>query len=119
MFRVRLPSVKRKIAARTSVARATRNATGLRATRGLGWISSPRRAFRNRVYNRTTMAIGTAAHGCTKAPGCAFAVLIVAWLAWRWLPAIVFPRTLIIVVVPIVIVGGVVLAYRAITGRWS
>ena len=55
-FGVRRPSLRRSIAARTSPKRFIRNALGLKAPRGYGWITNPRRAAYNRVYNRTTVS---------------------------------------------------------------
>jgi len=55
-FGVRRPSLRRSIAARTSPKRIIRNALGLKAPRGYGWITNPRRAAYNRVYNRTTVS---------------------------------------------------------------
>jgi hypothetical protein len=54
----RVPSIKKRIAARTSVKRAIRNNLGLKAPRGMGWITNPKKAAYNRVYNRTTKGCG-------------------------------------------------------------
>lgn len=48
------PSLKKRIAARTSVKRAVRHHLGLKAPRGWGWVTNPKKAAYNRVYNRTT-----------------------------------------------------------------
>lgn len=53
-FGFRVPSIRKRIAARTSLKRYVRNNLGLKAPRGYGWITNPRRALYNRVYNRTT-----------------------------------------------------------------
>ena len=50
----RTPSLKGRIAARTSVKRYIRQSLGFKAPRGWGWLTNPRRATYNRVYNRTT-----------------------------------------------------------------
>ncbi len=50
----RVPSLRKRIAARTSLKRYIRNSLGLKAPRGWGWITNPRKAAYNRVYNRTT-----------------------------------------------------------------
>ena len=50
----RIPSLRKRIAARTSVRRAVRQRLGLKAPRGWGWITNPRKAAYNRVYSRTT-----------------------------------------------------------------
>jgi hypothetical protein len=53
-FGFRVPSLSKRIAARTSIKRLVKNKLGLRAPRGWGWITNPKRAAYNRVYNRTT-----------------------------------------------------------------
>ena len=53
-FGIRTPSLRKRIAARTSVKRYIRHSLGLKAPRGWGWLTNPRRAAYNRVYNRTT-----------------------------------------------------------------
>lgn len=57
----RKPSLWKRIAARTSVKRYIRQSLGLKAPRGWGWITNPRRAACNRIYNRTTFGLG---RGC-------------------------------------------------------
>jgi hypothetical protein len=53
-FGFRIPSLKKRIAARTSLARVLRHRLGFKAPRGWGWLTDPRRALYNRIYNRTT-----------------------------------------------------------------
>jgi len=53
-FGFRMPSLRKRIAARTSLKRYVRNSLGLKSPRGWGWITNPRKAAYNRVYNRTT-----------------------------------------------------------------
>ena len=53
-FGFRVPSLTKRIAARTSVKRLVKNKLGLRAPRGWGWLTNPKKAAYNRVYNRTT-----------------------------------------------------------------
>jgi hypothetical protein len=53
-FGFRRPSLKKRIAARTSVKRAIRHRLGIKAPRGLGWLTNPKKALYNRVYSRTT-----------------------------------------------------------------
>jgi len=55
-FGIRKPSIKRSLAARTSVKRMVRHNLGLKAPRGTGWITDPKRAAYNRVYDRTTVS---------------------------------------------------------------
>ena len=49
-----IPSLKKRIAARTSWKRYARQSLGFKAPRGYGWITNPKKAFYNRVYYRTT-----------------------------------------------------------------
>ena len=53
-FGFRVPSLKKRISARTSVRRAIRHRAGLKAPRGWGWVTNPKRAAYNRIYSRTT-----------------------------------------------------------------
>lgn len=53
-FGVRVPSIKKRIAARTSVKRFVRHSMGMKAPRGMGWLTNPKKAAYNRVYNKTT-----------------------------------------------------------------
>ena len=50
----RIPSLKKRLAARTSLKRYVRHSLGFKAPRGWGWLTNPRKAAYNRVYNRTT-----------------------------------------------------------------
>jgi hypothetical protein len=53
-FGFRVPSFKKRFAARTSLKRVVRHRLGLKAPRGWGWITNPRKAAYNRIYSRTT-----------------------------------------------------------------
>jgi hypothetical protein len=57
-FGFRTPSIRKRIAARTSWKRVVRHSLGLKAPRGWGWLTNPRRAAYNRIYNRTTVGCG-------------------------------------------------------------
>ena len=57
-FGFRVPSLRKRIAARTSWKRAVRSSLGLRAPGGWGWLTNPRKAAYNRIYNRTTVGLG-------------------------------------------------------------
>jgi len=54
-FGIRRPSLRKRIAARTSFKRYVRHSLGFKAPRGWGWLTNPRRAAYNRIYNRTTV----------------------------------------------------------------
>jgi hypothetical protein len=66
-FGFRVPSLKKRLSARTSLKRAVRHRLGLKAPRGWGWLTNPRKAAYNRIYSRTTrgclvvLAMATAA----------------------------------------------------------
>jgi hypothetical protein len=70
----RTPSLKKRIAVRTSVKRYVRHSLGLKAPRGWGWLTNPKKAAYNRVYNRTTV-------GCL-VPAAVLGGGAVAWLWW-------------------------------------
>ena len=53
-FGFRIPSLSKRIAARTSVKRIIRHNLGFKAPRGMGWLTNPKKAAYNRVYKRTT-----------------------------------------------------------------
>lgn len=56
-YGMRKPSWRKSLAARTSTKRAVKNALGLRAPRGYGWLTNPTKAAYNRTYNRTTFSL--------------------------------------------------------------
>ncbi|MBI1366611.1 MAG: hypothetical protein GC153_11735 [Alphaproteobacteria bacterium] len=53
---LRRPSLRKSWAARTSVRRMIRRQLGLKAPRGYGWITHPKKAAYNRLYNRSTLS---------------------------------------------------------------
>jgi hypothetical protein len=53
----RTPSIKRMIAARLSPARFIRHNLGLKAPRGFGRVTNPKKALYNRIYSRITFSI--------------------------------------------------------------
>lgn len=58
-FGFRVPSLSKRIAARTSLKRVIRHSLGLKAPRGFGWLTNPKRAAYNRIYNRTSVGCAT------------------------------------------------------------
>ena len=48
-FDFKVPSITKRLAARTSVKRLVRNKPGLRAPRDWGWGTNPKKAAYNRV----------------------------------------------------------------------
>jgi hypothetical protein len=73
-FGLRIPSIKKRIAARTSPTRFVRQNLGIKAPRGWGWFTNPRKAAYNRVYNRTTFGLR----------GCAWILFIPGGFAAYW-----------------------------------
>lgn len=59
-FGIRRPSIRKSIAARTSVKRMVRQSLDLKAPRGYGWLTNPKKAAYNRVYNRTSVSFWSA-----------------------------------------------------------
>jgi hypothetical protein len=58
-FGLRRPSFRKSVAARLSTKRFVRQHLGFRAPRGWGWLTNPKRAMYNRVYDRTTISLWT------------------------------------------------------------
>lgn len=56
-FGVRKPSLNKRVAARTSWKRVVRHNLGLKAPRGWGWLTNPKKAAYNKVYSRTTFDV--------------------------------------------------------------
>ena len=56
-FGIRTPSLKRRIAARTSWKRVVRHSLGLKAPRGMGILTNPKKALYNKVYNKTSVSV--------------------------------------------------------------
>ncbi|WP_419877712.1 hypothetical protein [Brevibacillus centrosporus] len=56
-FGMRKPSLKKRIAARTSIKRQIVHRAGLKMPRGLGWLRSPKKYAYNKIYRRTTFDI--------------------------------------------------------------
>ena len=53
-FGFRIPSLTKRIAARTSIKRIIRHNLGFKAPKGLGIITDPEKAIYNKVYNKTS-----------------------------------------------------------------
>ena len=53
----RKPSLRKSLAARTSLKRVVRHSLGVKAPRGAGWLTNPKKAAYNRVYSRSTVSI--------------------------------------------------------------
>ena len=75
-FGFRIPSLTKRIAARTSVKRIIRHNLGFKAPRGMGWITDPKKALYNRVYNKTSRGCLVSLLFLLSFPG---ALVYVAW----------------------------------------
>jgi len=53
-FGLRMPSISKRIAARTSVNRYVRQNLGIKVPRGYGWATNPQKFAYNKVYNKTS-----------------------------------------------------------------
>ena len=70
----RTPSLAKRLAARTSPSRVLRHNLGLKAPRGWGWLTNPKKAAYNRIYSRTTFGIR----------GCSWILMIPGGLMTYW-----------------------------------
>jgi hypothetical protein len=77
-FGIRRPSLRGRLAARTSWKRYVRHNLGLKAPRGWGWLTDPKRAAYNRVYSRTTVSVDQLA----KKSGLGFGWVVVGLLVF-------------------------------------
>ncbi|OGD84132.1 hypothetical protein A2572_03335 [Candidatus Collierbacteria bacterium RIFOXYD1_FULL_40_9] len=62
-FGLRVPSLKKRFAARTSVKRVVRHSLGIKMPRGLGVLTNPKKALYNKVYQKTSFGIGDLMRG--------------------------------------------------------
>lgn len=53
-FGFRIPSITKRIAARTSIKRIISHNLGVKAPKGMGFITDPKKALYNKVYNKTS-----------------------------------------------------------------
>lgn len=65
---IKKPSLKKKIAARTSLKRYIRHSIGLKAPKGFGVLTNPKKFIYNKVYNKTTVSMSDISK--TPAPKC-------------------------------------------------
>jgi hypothetical protein len=49
-----IPSLTKRIAARTSLKRVIRHNLGFKAPKGFGWFTNPKKATYNKIYNKTS-----------------------------------------------------------------
>lgn len=53
-FGFRIPSIRKRVAARTSIPRFVRQNLGFKAPKGMGWLTNPKKAMYNKVYQQTS-----------------------------------------------------------------
>jgi len=76
-FGFRIPSISKRIAARTSVKRIVRHNLGVKAPQGGGWVTDPKKALYNKVYNKTS-------RGCLVSVACLLLVPVaLVWAVWE------------------------------------
>lgn len=56
-FGFRKPSLKKRISARTSWKRYVRHSMGVKAPRGFGIVTNPKKAIYNKIYRKTTFGV--------------------------------------------------------------
>ncbi|OPL08317.1 MAG: hypothetical protein AVO33_11310 [delta proteobacterium ML8_F1] len=54
---LRVPSLKKRITARTSIKRQVVHRAGIKMPRGFGWIRNPKKHVYNKVYHRTSFDV--------------------------------------------------------------
>ena len=56
-FGIRKPSTNKMISARVSPKRYIRHSLGIKAPRGFGFLTNPKKAVYNRIYNKTSIGL--------------------------------------------------------------
>ena len=56
-FGIRIPSLKKRISAKTSIKRQIVHRAGLKMPKGYGWVRNPEKYLYNKVYNKTSFDI--------------------------------------------------------------
>ena len=78
-FGFRIPSLTKRIAARTSIKRIIKHNLGFKAPKGLGSVTDPEKAIYNKVYNKTSK-------GCLVMLVCFIgSQSIIAYFIWKML----------------------------------
>jgi len=78
-FGFRIPSLTKRIAARTSIKRIIRHNLGFKAPKGSGIVTDPEKAIYNKVYNKTSK-------GCLVMLVCFIgSQSIIAYFIWKML----------------------------------
>jgi hypothetical protein len=53
----RTPSLNKRISAKLSIKRYIRHSIGLKVPRGFGWLTNPKKALYNRIYNKVSFDV--------------------------------------------------------------
>ena len=78
-FGFRIPSLTKRIAARTSIKRIIRHNLGFKAPKGFGILTDPEKAIYNKVYSKTSK-------GCLVVLVCFIgSQSIIAYFVWKML----------------------------------
>jgi len=56
-FGIHKPSIRKSISAKTSVKRYVRHNLGIKAPKGTGYITNPKKALYNDIYEKTTISL--------------------------------------------------------------
>lgn len=56
-FGLRTPSIKKRVAAKTSIKRQVVHRAGIKMPKGYGWVRNPKKFAYNKVYNKTSFDI--------------------------------------------------------------
>ena len=76
-FGFRIPSISKRIAARTPVRRIVRHNMGVKVPQGGGWVTDPKKALYNKVYNKTS-------RGCLVSVALLLLLPVaLAWAVWE------------------------------------
>jgi hypothetical protein len=97
-FGFRKPSLRKSIAARTSVKRYIRHSLGVKAPRGSGWLTNPKKAAYNRMYYRTTFgwqSLFKVGGQRRTAQGCLVMIVAFAWIIGGMLVAIALSMSIL------------------------
>lgn len=81
---VRTPSIKKSIKARTTgkyKRKLKRMVNPLYGKKGMGWIKNPKKAFKNKVYHKTTISAKKAYKGIT---GIFVGFFMLCWWMIKW-----------------------------------
>ena len=103
---LRRPSLSKRASARSSPSRLIRHSGGVKAPAGGGWITNPKRAFRNQVYYRSTIGVGGAFKLIAGIPS----ILLLYFLILHW-RGILIGCVILFVILPLTFVVSACMWY--------